>query len=57
MIAMTSVRCSICGDSMMFNLSPRTMGGKSEICTKCLKITTVVFETDREETIQSIRSA
>ena len=57
MSAIVSVSCPHCGNPVMFNLPPRTLGGKTEFCRKCSKMVTVVFETDRDGTIRSIRLA
>ncbi len=50
-----SVTCPRCGNPVIFILSPRTSGGKTEFCKKCSNMVTIVFATESDGTIRNIR--
>jgi ribosomal protein S27AE len=50
-----TITCPKCGNPVIFNLPPQTMGGKTEFCRKCSNMVTVVFSTDRDGNINDLR--
>ena len=50
-----TITCPKCGNPVIFNLPPQTMGGKTEFCRKCSNMVSVVFSTDRDGNINDLR--
>jgi|LauGreDrversion4_2_1035121.scaffolds.fasta_scaffold46078_3 hypothetical protein len=50
-----SVTCPKSKNPVIFILPPQSEGGKTEFCEKCSNMVTIVFYTDRDDSIRDIK--